>query len=91
MPDGGDLSMSVQTVHSADGSWAQISIADTGRGIPEKIQTRVFEPFFTTRASGTGLGLAIVKRIAEAHGGRVELTSAPGLGTTFSLRFPAPV
>jgi PAS domain S-box-containing protein len=89
MPDGGNLSLSVQTVHAAEGAWAQVSIADTGRGIPEKLLARVFEPFFTTRALGTGLGLAIVKRIAEAHGGRVELTSAPGLGTTFSLRFPA--
>jgi PAS domain S-box-containing protein len=90
MPDGGDLQLSVQKVHTSEGHWAQVSVADTGRGIPEKLLARVFEPFFTTRATGTGLGLAIVKRIADGHGARVEVTSAPGQGTTFSLRFPQP-
>jgi signal transduction histidine kinase len=52
-------------------------------------QRRVFEPFYTTKASGTGLGLAIVRQAAEAHGGSVSVESRPGEGSTFRIRIPA--
>jgi signal transduction histidine kinase len=67
---------------------ALLEIEDTGPGIPEEVRDRIFEPFFTTKASGTGLGLAVVKRIVDGHGGEISVTSRPGQGTIFALRFP---
>ena len=55
----------------------------------QEIAAHVFDPFFTTKANGTGLGLAIVRQAAEAHGGAVEVESAPGHGATFRIRLPA--
>ena len=59
-----------------------VEVADTGPGIPEQVLPSVCEPFFTTRAEGTGLGLAIAKRYVEQNGGRLEIESRPGAGTT---------
>ncbi len=69
---------------------AAITCADDGEGIPDENRGRLFEPFFTTRApgKGTGLGLAVAHRIVEQHGGRIDVTSVPGAGATFTLRFP---
>jgi two-component system phosphate regulon sensor histidine kinase PhoR len=73
-----------------------VTIEDTGAGIPEEIQGRIFERFFradkarSKELGGTGLGLAIVKHIMEAHGGRAVCQSAPGQGSRFSVFFPAP-
>ncbi|MFN4071018.1 MAG: sensor histidine kinase, partial [Thermus caldifontis] len=71
-----------------------IAVSDTGPGIPEAEQERVFEPFYraSTRGEveGTGLGLALVKRVLEAHGGEVRLRSRLGLGSTFFLLLPRP-
>ncbi|MDQ3819357.1 MAG: ATP-binding protein, partial [Acidobacteriota bacterium] len=66
-----------------------VEIEDTGRGIPKENLPLIFDPFFTTREEGTGLGLHAVQRIAQAHGGRVEVSSKPGRGSTFSLHLPA--
>jgi signal transduction histidine kinase len=57
-------------------------------GIPTELLHRVFEPFFTTKAQGTGLGLAVVRRILEEHQGDIAVDSAPGRGTTFTIRLP---
>ncbi len=65
-----------------------IEIKDNGRGIPEEDLSRIFSPFFSTTPNGAGLGLPAVKRIARAHGGRVEVTSSPGRGSTFTIRLP---
>ena len=64
-----------------------ITIQDTGFGIPKEQLVRIFEPFYTTKASGTGLGLYVVKQLVEKNGGRVEVLSKKGLGTTFTLIF----
>jgi PAS domain S-box-containing protein len=74
-----------------DGEWAEISVADTGCGIPENIRTRIFDPFFTTKdvGKGTGQGLAIAHSvITEKHGGRIWFESETGKGTTFRIRIP---
>jgi signal transduction histidine kinase len=64
-------------------------VADTGPGIPDELQQRLFEPFTTGRVGGTGLGLAIVQRAVEAHRGLVLVDSQIGKGTTFTIYFPA--
>ena len=74
-----------------EGDWAVIEVSDTGAGIPEAILGRIFEPFFTTKpvGKGTGQGLAIAHNVVvEQHGGRVEVKSEVGEGTTFLLKFP---
>jgi len=63
-------------------------VADNGPGIPAEVQRRLFQPFFTTKDRGTGLGLAISRRIAESHNGTLTYRTAPGAGTTFTLRLP---
>jgi len=68
---------------------AVVEVEDSGSGMSEAVRGRIFEPFFTTKqASGTGLGLASVRDIVVAHGGRVEVASEPGVGTTISLLWP---
>lgn len=84
MTKGGTLTL--QTGESTEAVW--VSIADTGGGIPQEQINRIFEPFYTTKKKGTGLGLMIVQRIVRAHGGRIELESHVGRGTTFRLWFP---
>ena len=70
------------------GSEAVVEVEDTGRGIDEEELKKIFSPFYTTSPHGTGLGLPAVRRIARAHGGRVEVRSAPGRGSSFTLCLP---
>jgi signal transduction histidine kinase len=74
---------------SADGQ-AWIEISDSGCGIPEAVLPRIFDPFFTTKAigKGTGLGLSISYGIVHQHGGRIEVRTAPGQGSTFRVSLP---
>ena len=65
-----------------------IRVTDTGPGIQKSIQEKVFQPFFTTKEEGTGLGLSIASRIMESHGGRLELISERGEGSTFNITLP---
>jgi signal transduction histidine kinase len=65
-----------------------IRLTDNGPGIPESIQEKVLQPFFTTKEEGTGLGLSIAARIVEQHGGWLDLTSKEGEGTTFVITLP---
>lgn len=88
MPDGGHLIIKVAPTREDGQLFLEISVADTGPGIPAELQDKVFQPFFTTEKGGTGLGLAIVKRILTAHRGDIRLTSFPG-GTIFNVRLPA--
>ncbi|HSK77599.1 MAG TPA: ATP-binding protein [Thermoanaerobaculia bacterium] len=85
MPDGGTLTVSVRAVDEQ----VEITVADTGVGIPREALPRIFEPFFTTKEkSGSGLGLAVVYGIVERHGGRIEVDSEVGSGTAFRLLLP---
>lgn len=84
MTRGGTLTL--QTGEGSDGVW--VSVADTGGGIPEDQLNRIFEPFYTTKKKGSGLGLMLVQRIVRAHGGRIDLQSQVGRGTTFRIWLP---
>jgi len=101
MPAGGELSISTQQVRldrefrkqhgfGTPGSYALISISDTGTGMDAKTQEKIFDPFFTTKAPGrgTGLGLSIVYGIVKQHGGYITMSSHRGLGTTFQIYLP---
>ncbi len=65
-----------------------LAVSDTGPGIPPETLAHVFEPFYSGKPNGSGLGLTIAERIIAAHGGRIEIDSAPGRGTRVTLRFP---
>jgi hypothetical protein len=69
--------------------WVEIAVRDEGPGIAPQVQKNLFVPFFTTKDRGTGLGLAISQRVVEEMGGRIEVVSRPGAGSTFSLVLPA--
>jgi signal transduction histidine kinase/ActR/RegA family two-component response regulator len=87
MPDGGTLTLGAVR---GDGAWVGVRVVDTGVGMDAATQTRLFEPFFTTKGNrGTGLGLTSVRTVTHELGGRVEVTSAPDRGTTFTLWLPA--
>ncbi len=86
MPAGGRI----EWRERREGDWLVVEIADTGSGVAPELQARIFEPFFTTKGpQGSGLGLAVSYGIVQQHGGELAVTSAPGAGTTFILRFPA--
>jgi signal transduction histidine kinase len=81
---GGDLSINA----NANDNYVSIVISDTGCGIPEENIAKIFEPLFTTKPKGIGLGLAIAKRLVEENGGKIEVTSQTGKGSTFTVRLP---
>jgi PAS domain S-box-containing protein len=99
MPGGGRLSVTTRPAPppsaspplSGEGAAVRsvaVSIADTGTGISEKDLPKLFEPLFTTKAKGIGLGLALSKMLVEGHGGRIEVESEVGKGSTFSVTLP---
>jgi len=101
MPKGGEISLRTENFLVEDrqgergvmipGRYVKIEIADSGSGMDDKTRERIFDPFFTTKdmGRGTGLGLAIVYGIIKAHKGVVDVVSAPGQGTTFTVYLPA--
>ncbi len=101
MPKGGTLIVETKQVEPAHlweearpglppGGYARLNVTDTGTGMTEEIQKHIFEPFFTTKAGkGTGLGLATVYGLVQKWGGHIFVHSTPGMGSTFSLYFPA--
>jgi PAS domain S-box-containing protein len=87
MPEGGRLQVRSEADQKEKGVWLHIS--DSGPGIPEDILPHIFEPFYSTREEGQGLGLFICDSIVVDHGGRIEVESQVGEGTTFSVWLPA--
>ena len=73
------------------GDDAELRISDTGPGIPPEVRDKIYNLYFTTKKGGTGIGLAMTYRIVQLHDGTIDVTSEPGKGTTFVLRFPAAV
>lgn len=84
MPNGGTLTLTLQGA----GERVELTVADTGVGIPPDVMARMFEPFFTTKAKGTGLGLATIRRLITEFGGDITVESKLGVGTTFQVSFP---
>lgn len=82
--EGGVIRLAAQ----ADSTWVELVVEDSGRGMPDAVRRRAFEPFYTTKAKGTGLGLSICRRIVEAHRGHIFLDSREGAGTTVRVRIP---
>jgi CheY-like chemotaxis protein len=102
MPNGGNLSMSVENCELDEqyaamhpqakaGRYVNINVTDSGTGIPQGILDKIFEPFFTTKEinEGTGLGLSTVMGIVKSHGGIINVYSEIGKGTTFKVYLPA--
>ena len=88
MPEGGTLRISTRVLDAGRAPLVEVSVGDTGPGIPDSVARRVFDPFFTTKTSGTGLGLAITKGIVEKHKGKIAFETGPGRGTAFSITLP---
>jgi two-component system NtrC family sensor kinase len=86
MPKGGTLT--VTTAALPDKQWVQLTLADTGPGIPPDHMAKILDPFFTTKEKGTGLGLSVVYGIIERHGGKLDLASEVGRGTTVTFKLP---
>jgi two-component system sensor histidine kinase HydH len=87
MPDGGVLQVEI----GRKSRMVRIAIADTGVGIAGKDLARIFEPFWTSKVTGTGLGLALCRKVAEEHGGRIDVESRVGQGSTFAVELPVAV
>jgi signal transduction histidine kinase len=87
-PDGGRIEVAV----APDEEWVEVAVRDTGVGIDPEQASKVFEPFHRvgarSEAAGVGLGLPLAREIARAHGGEIVLESAPGSGSTFTVRLP---
>ena len=93
LPERGSIMIVARAVadNAVGADAVELSVADDGMGMSRETLLRAFNPYFTTKADGrgAGLGLAMVKRFTQEAGGRVELASAPGAGTTVTLRLPA--
>lgn len=81
-------SLREEALESGKTKGVEISVSDTGAGIPLKYKNRIFEPYFSLKEEGTGLGLCMVKKLIENHNGTVNFNSEEGQGTTFTIRLP---
>ncbi len=98
MPDGGTIHVTAKNLMLTQvqesfpcgpGRWILVSVKDEGIGIPPDSLPRIFDPYFTTKETGVGLGLATSYATIKAHGGHIQVESSPGIGTTFTIYFPA--
>ena len=85
MPEGGKLTVKYAII---DKKWLDISVSDTGIGIPAENMDKIFDPMFTSKAKGIGLGLALIKILVDANGGKISVNSKVGEGTAFTLKLP---
>jgi hypothetical protein len=90
---GGHVDVVAETVNDQEGngrSWVRVEVRDTGPGIPEEVRRHMFDPFYSGREAGRGLGLGLSKcwRVIEVHGGKIEVRSESGKGTTFVVLLP---
>ena len=96
MPNGGTIEIAASNVSAeegeypslAKGRYVRVSIKDQGIGIPKDVMPRIFDPFYTTKTKGHGLGLATCHSIISRHGGRIDVESEPGRGSTFHVYLP---
>ncbi len=99
MPSGGKVTITTRSImadaHTTSqfssvkpGRFVSVTIVDTGVGMDEKMKSRVFEPWFTTKEFGTGLGLSVVYGVVQSHGGFINLESEVGRGTSFTMYLP---
>lgn len=84
MPGGGRVTLAARRAPEG----VELSVIDEGVGIPDDLQARIFDLYFTTKESGSGIGLAVVRQVVQLHGGRVRLRSSPGQGTQVTLELP---
>jgi signal transduction histidine kinase len=98
MPQGGSVALEAHLMREtaadiapelAPGTYVRVSVSDTGVGIDPGIMGQIFEPFFTTKDTASGLGLAVVWGVVKQHGGRVDVSSQPGRGTTVRIYLPS--
>src|SRR5687768_2991485 len=90
MPNGGKMKITTQSGSRHQRDWVVVSVQDTGEGIAQLEQTRIFEPFYTTKGNegGTGLGLSVTYGIVTDHGGQIDVESQPGTGSKFMVWLP---
>lgn len=89
MPEGGTLRIQIETLADAQPApMLKITFSDTGAGMSPEVMSRLYEPFFTTKEHGTGLGLYVTAGIIQSHSGKIEISSYPGLGTSFYIFLP---
>jgi len=86
--EGSRVTIFAKSAQSQGNQYLELGVTDSGPGIEPEMMSHLFSPFVTSKAHGAGLGLSNVKRIAEAHGGTVEVTSREGRGATFTMRLP---
>lgn len=89
MPEGGLCNVIARGVKTDEKEWVELTVQDSGIGIKKEELARLFEPFYTTKTAGSGLGLAIAYRIVQDHEGTIQVSSAPGVGTTVVVKLPA--
>ena len=89
MPEGGVCHVLAKAIKTDENEWVELTVQDSGVGIKKEELARLFEPFYTTKTAGSGLGLAIAYRIVQDHGGTIQVSSTPGVGTTVIILLPA--